>query len=122
MEVQEVKVREYLDQFTTSSNISFIVTKAVKDEGSPFFHEEYHTSPMYYVSNLRELQWAMDMNVLNDHQPPIDWLCGAKWGTWYNKGWLTSMLIISDEDIELLYGKKQSESMLKYIEKEMKKH
>lgn len=117
-----MKVREYLElaQVSKFTSVTFIKARARKDAHTPGYHSEYQTTPIYTVE-----QWAdsrlMDYIVLNDKQAPIEWLSGGRgWTNWFNGGHLLSLLVISEEDLKLLYPGEQGDSLEKYIEKELK--
>ena len=112
-------VREYLANFNEYMNVTFIKARARKDANTPYYHAEYQTTPINSIK-----QWGnssiMDYYVLNDKQCPIDWLSGTPWRTQFNNGTLLSLLVISKEDIEMLYSKNQAASMIEYIEKQIR--
>lgn len=109
-------VRDYLKQFNITGDVTFIKARARKDAQTPFYHPEYQTTPINHVSQWQESR-IMNYIVLNDKQSPIDWLSGVSWSNDFKKGRLTSLLVISQEDLELLYpGKEQRERMIKYID------
>ena len=107
-----MNVREFLKDVT--GDVTFIKARARKDDHTPFYHAEYQTTP---IRNVRD--WTgdiLDYIVLNDAQPPIDWLSGAPWQNAFNRGHLTSVLVIHPEDLELLYPTKdQRDHMIKFI-------
>ncbi len=106
-------VREFLKDVMT--NVTFIKARARKDAHTPFYHAEYQTTPMRYPYEWMDTPLA-DYIILNDAQPPIDWLSGAPWQNCFNRGCLESLLIISPEDFELLYpSAEQRDHMVKFI-------
>lgn len=111
-----MKVKQYLEEKRNTSNmITFIITKVEKDEHTPFYHSTYTTTPIRYVD-----EWVdgdvMDYIILNDKQNPIDWLSGANWNTFFQRGDLTCMLVISQEDMYKLFSKEQADHMEAYID------
>lgn len=114
-------VKEYFNRYLKDNNsVTFIVAKAKKDDATPFYHPVYSTTPILCVWEWMETD-IVDYIVLNNNQAPIDWLSGAMWIHQFNCGHLTSMLIISKEELHKLYSKEQADSMEKYIENEIVK-
>lgn len=117
-------VREYFKRYGNGENVhgirevTFIIAKAEKDEHSPYNHPVYTTTPIRVVGEWMESK-IMDYIVLNDCQPPIDWMSGAMWKHQFKRGWLTSMLIISREELCKLYSEEQAASMEAFINKEI---
>lgn len=109
-------VREFLKGI--KGDVTFIKARARKDAHTPFYHAEYQTTPIRRVK-----EWdgkIMDYIILNDAQTPIDWLSGAPWKNAFDRGCLTSLLVISPEDLELLYSdKKQRDHMIKFIDEKI---
>ena len=113
-------VRDYINQFNITGNITFIKAEAREDAHTPYYHPEYRTLPIYHVSELDQTA-IKDYIVLNNAQHPIDWLTGANWGTDFERGTLASLLVISNEDLELLYrDATQREDLIRGIEKRIK--
>ena len=112
-----MKVREYLVNYSKHTDITFIKARARKDANTPFYHAEYQTTPIYTINELmRSNASILDYYILNDKQPPIDWLSGSPWGTQFKMNTLLSMLVISEEDLSHLYSEEQSKSIIKYID------
>lgn len=110
-------VKEYFNRYLKDNDsVTFIVAKAEKDKATPFYHQVYSTTPIYCVWEWLKNDKMVDYIVLNDKQAPIDWLSGAMWNNQFNCGHLTSMLIISKEELHKLYSKEQADSIEKYIE------
>ena len=96
-------VYEYLAGYTPSNpQITFIKARARKDANTPYYHAEYQTTPMYYLSEAMRLERLKDYIILNDRILAMDWLCGADWNYLIKKGHAKCLLIISPEDLELL--------------------
>lgn len=108
-------VKDYIKRFNIDGNITFIKARARKDAHTPFYHPEYQTTPVKYASEWKETA-IMDYIVLNDKQSPIDWLSGVSWNNAFKKGQLASLLVISEEDLALLYPGEQRERMVSYID------
>lgn len=117
-----MRVKEYLElaQVSKFTSVTFIKARARKNAHAPGYHSEYQTTPIFTVE-----QWAdsklMDYIVLNDKQPPIEWLSGKGWANWFKSGHLLSLLVISEDDLKQLYPGDQADSLEKYIGDELKK-
>lgn len=112
-------VREYLKNFNEYMNVTFIKARARKDANTPYYHAEYQTTPIRTIKEWGNAN-IMDYYILNNKQCPIDWLCGAPWRIHFNNGSLLSLLVISKEDMELLYSKDQAARMIEFVEKEIR--
>ena len=116
-------VRDYLELKGYKGNITFIKARARKDAHTPYYHYEYQTTPIINVDELYDRDSKLlDYIVLNDKQSPIDWLTNTGWTNWYNRGQLKSMLVVTKEDLQLVYrNPQQLESMIKRIDNELTK-
>jgi hypothetical protein len=116
-----MRVKEYLElaQIKPYADVTFIKARARKDANTPYYHQEYQTTPIRTVSEWSESK-LMDYIVLNDKQPPIEWASGAHWINKFNRGDLVSLLVISEDDIRLLYSESQALSTELYIDKKIK--
>lgn len=116
-----MRVKEYLElaQVKPYADVTFIKARARKDANTPFYHQEYQTTPIRRASEWRESK-LMDYIVLNDKQPPIEWASGAHWIPKFNRGDLLSILVISEDDLRLLYSESQAQSTEQYIDKKLK--
>lgn len=108
-------VKEYLGNFNENQQVTFIKAVARIDENAPFYHEEYQTTPIRCIYEFQKSP-VMNYYVLNHKQPPIEWLSGAGWQNRFVRGDFLSLLVISKEDIELLYNPKQAAEIIEYIE------
>lgn len=116
-----MKVREYLSKLGKNDDVTFIVARAVKDEHTPYYHEEYRTTPINPAWQWKDSS-LNECFILNDEQPPIDWLSGAKWIVPFKQGRLKSILVISEEDFALLYkSKEQRKRLIEFIDEEIAK-
>lgn len=114
-------VKEYFKKYLKDNDsVTFIIAKAEKDETTPFYHTVYNTTPILCVWEWLEVD-EVDYIVLNDKQPPIDWLSGASWNNTFKRGDLTCMLIISRDELHTLYSEEQADSMEKFIDNEISK-
>jgi hypothetical protein len=111
-------VKKYFERLGKYQSVTFIKARARKDANTPFYHDEYQTTPCRTVNEWLSSD-LMDYIILNDKQMPIDWLCGAPWGNQVKAGCLKCLLVISREDAELLYSKEQFAEMEEYIDEQI---
>lgn len=113
-----MRVKEYFKKYNVSDDVTFIIARAEKDTGAPFYHAVYTITPILSAANWKGE--ILDYIVLNDHQPPLEWLSGAKWSVPFNKGYLRCMLVIKEADLKTIYKGKQAEDIEKYCETQFK--
>lgn len=113
-------VKEYLELKGSKNNFTFIIQKAVKDDNSPFYHEEYKTTPIqnYYEWKHAEKFLHKYIVVKADHAP-ID--PTGVWLNWYQQGDLNCCMITTEQDLITRYGDKQGQEMINYYDKEARK-
>lgn len=114
-----MKVRDYLNKLSGNPDVTFIITRAVKDDNTPFFHAEYRETPIWKAKDWLECinENLLDAIILNDNHPAFHWLCGVDWNIHIKGGSLKCMLIIYPEDMDKLFpGKAQQASMIRYID------
>lgn len=104
--------QEWLKTLNKNENATFIIAKAVKDDYSPMYHNEYRTTPIRPVYEW--LQSEDGYVVLNTEHPPID--ITGNWEKWYRSGRLKCAVITTEDDLYKMYGDKQGEEMLKYYD------
>ena len=110
-------VKEFIETYKPRE-LTFIKAVARKDTYSPAYHSEYQTTSILYPSEVSSL---LEYIVLNDAQPPIDWLSGSPWIKRFEAGEMDSLLVISPEDFKLLYtGEDQRNNMIDYIDKQIR--
>lgn len=113
-------VREFLKDIT--GEVTFIKARARKDGNTPFYHAEYQTTPIFLVEELKGSK-LLDYVILNDSQPPIDWLSGAKWKLRHDRGLLASLLVISPEDLAILYPSNERRNhTVEFIDRKIRKN
>ena len=111
-------VKEYFDMYLQKNDhVTFIITRAEKDTTTPFYHNVYTTTPIFCVWEWLKNDKMMDCIILNDKQPPIDWLSGAIWNNMFNRNDLDCMLVISRDELYTLYSKEQADSLERFIDK-----
>lgn len=111
-------VREYLKGCNKYADVTFIKARARKDANTPGYHAEYQTTPIRTLAEWEKSN-LMDYYILNDKQCPIDWLSGASWKVAFDNGRLISLLVISKEDLEMLFSKEQASRMTECISKKI---
>lgn len=112
-----MNIREYLEK-TGATQATFIIKKAVKDEASPFYHDEYKTTPVRYKHEWMQSEGFVDNHIVikADH-PPID-VTGA-WHNWYKGGTLRCAMVTTEADLLTHYGEEQGRKMIAYYEREV---
>lgn len=115
-----MKIREYLEKMSTRNNATFIIQKAVKDEHSPFYNDEYKTTPVRHRDEWLQGEGFIDNYIVikADH-PPID-VTGA-WNNWYKGGLLRCAMVTTETDLLTHYGENQGRSMIAYYDREVRK-
>ena len=113
-----MKVSEYVAKMDKKvGEITFIKARARKDGHTPFYHPEYQTCPLYWKDEVIKKNILSDYIILNDRQESITWLSGADWNIHIRMGTARCLLVISPDDLLLLYPSiKQDDHMIKYIE------
>lgn len=120
-----MKVKQYLEMCKASDEVTFIKARARKDAATPFYHAEYQGTSMMCAE-----EWLgrnvpsklLESVILNDRQPPIQWLSGAPWDKQFEQGRLKCLLVISEEDFALLYpSEEQRTGTERYCESKMQR-
>lgn len=110
-------IREYLqkNEFDNSADVTFIVQRAVKDDGSPY-HSEYRTTSVRTVLEWLEGEEFVDAYiVINADHPPID--VSGTWNNWYKKGLLRCAVVTTEEELLKLYGENQGRDMVDFYKR-----
>jgi hypothetical protein len=111
-------LRDYLQKIEKkhgpSRDVTFIIAHAVKDEHTPFFHNEFRETPIRSAWQwLKSSDEFLDAYiVINADHPPID--IPGNWVNKYKKGWLSCAVLTTQNDLELLYPGKQALDMAAY--------
>ena len=114
-----MKVKEWLESKGENEQATFIITKAVKDDGSSFYHYEYRTTPIFCVWEWLQTNTAEKYIVINADHSPIDITNG--WVNWYKIGHLHCAIITTEEDLYTEMSKEQAERMITYYDEEVRK-
>ena len=113
-----MRVKEYLElaQVSKFTSVTFIKARARENANAPGYHAEYQTTPIWTVEEWSKCK-IMDYIVLNDKQAPIVWLSGGKnWDNWFKSGRLLSLLVISEDDLKLLYPGDNADALEEYLD------
>lgn len=119
-----MKVKEYLQAIgkIDGEQVTFVIAKAVKNEYSQFYHEEYRTTPIRSAYEwLREDSNTKDYIVLNGEQPPIAHITTKFWLNRFNTGHLSCLLITTEEDIRMIYSEPQATDVIAMYDEEIRK-
>lgn len=113
-------VGEYLKRMKKYDEVTFIIARAVKDDHTPYYHEEYHTGSWCSVERVLNNCMA-DYIILNDRQPAITWLSGVDWNNDLRRGTLKrNFLVISEADFaKLIPSREQRASLIAYIDRKL---
>ena len=113
-------VKEYLKiKQIRNRDCTFIVQKAVKDEHTPFYHNEYVGTPIHNIS-----EWERSENFINNYivikfeHPPID--STGTWHNWFKWGHINCAMVTTEKDLITHYGEKQGRDMIKYYDKKVR--
>ena len=102
-------------------DVTFSKARARKDEHTPGYHAEYQTTPIKSIAEWEKSN-LMDYYILNDKQCPIDWLSGAPWKVAFDNGRLISLLVISKDDLKMIYSSdEQIIRIIKYIDSKIRR-
>lgn len=112
-----MKLREWLEKQGENDRVTIIIAKAVKDEHTPFYHNEYSTTPIWSVWEWLRGTSADKYFVTNANHPPIDVI--GFWQAEYKRGDLKCCMVTTEADIKTLYpNEEQAQQMIKmYDEK-----
>lgn len=111
--------KEYLKQLTNHHDVTFIIMKAVKDEHSPFYHDEYYQTPIRSQNEwLNHGDSILELQVINKDHCPID-VTGV-WCNWYKKGYLNCCMVADTNYLRTRYNEKQAKDMEDYYNREVK--
>lgn len=111
-----MKLNEFL-QKDKRNDYTFTIAKAVKDDETPFYHNEFYQTPIRFIdewidSNLK------DYIVINPDSCPID--ISGTWQNWYKHGRLNCAIITTEKDLYAEYSEQQAQDMIEYYDKKIK--
>lgn len=110
--------REYLKQLEETEDVTFVIVKVVKDENTPFYHEEYYQTPIRLVKTWLEATNNEEYIVVKKDTCPID-ITGI-WDGWYKRGRLKCCMIMKKSDLFVRYSESQAKDMIAYYERIIK--
>ena len=102
--------KEWLENKNKNDEATFIIARAVKDDGSAMYHTEYKMTPVRTV-----WEWLTSKDeyiVINSDHAPID--VTGNWGRWYESGRLKCAIITTKDELYKMYGSEQAEKMLQH--------
>lgn len=116
-------IREYavLAGFGEYDDVTFIRCRAIKSKSAPGYDKAYFDCPMDKWIYWSGTTFVADCIVLNPNQPPIDWVSGFPFIGMFNSHQLRSLLVVSRDDLRLLYSGKQADDLEKYIDDKLRR-
>ena len=114
-----MKLKEWLQSKGKNEQATFVIAKAVKDENSAFYHNEFKTTPIYCVWEWLEGKMGEKYIVINADYPPID--IAGHWLRSYNAGHLLCAIITTEKDLYNELSEEQAKRMLAYYDAEVRK-
>ena len=115
-----MKVKEFLQNekvINKGHGITFTIAKAVKDERTPFYHNEFHQTPIRYVCDWKDGE-LMDYIILNPSACPID--ISGTWQNWFMRGSLANAIITTEKDLYTMYNEKQAKETIEWYDKQVR--
>ena len=113
-----MKLREFLENKSKTERYTFIIQKAVKDENTPFHHNEYRTTPIRTIWEWLDGKTVDNHIVIKADHPPIDVTGG--WLNWYNIKDLSCCMITTEQDLITQYGENQGKDMITFYDRKMR--
>lgn len=104
-------VREYLKELKENQEVTFVIVKAVKDEETPFYHNQFYQTPIRLASEWME-GFDDTYIVVKKDTCPID--INGIWDTWYEKSRIKCAMIMKKSELRKQYSGKQAETMIEY--------
>ena len=108
-------LKEFLQQ-VKNGEYTFTIARAVKDEETPFYHNEFRQTPIRYIDEWKRMK--KDYIVINPDSCPID-ITGV-WQNHYKRGFLNCAIITTEEDLCIVYSKEQAKEMIEYYDEKVK--
>ena len=113
-----MKLKEWLQSKGKYDNATFIIERIVKDDNTPFYHEEYRTTPIRTVEEWLGSTTAEKYIVIKADQAPLD--ISGNWTNWYKGGHLHCAVITTEEDVYTHYSETQAKEMLEWYDKKVR--
>lgn len=116
-------VRQYLellniDVLNSYISMNFVITKVEGDEHTT--SKWYRSTPVRNVSEWLESGSLDKYIVLNTEQPVTYWLSGVNWNGAIMNHRQMSLLVITEEELMKMYGKRQADGTIDFIDKKIK--
>lgn len=105
-----MKVKEYLQNVKGYQDVTFIKVIVSEHGATSYKTTTIQQASEWQNSPLREFY------ILNDNQPPLEWLSGSVLSNRFKSGALLCMLIVSEDDLYMLYSEKQAKEIIEYID------
>lgn len=119
-------LREFLEhkaktaKYGKRTDFTFTIMKAVKDDNTPFYHDEFYQTPIRIISDWLNGTSIDNYIVITPDSMPID-ITGC-WCNWYKKGHLLCCIVTTIEALELKYKGKQLQDVIDYYNIKAIKH
>ena len=110
-------LKEFLQQ-VKDGGYTFTIARAIKDEHTPFYHNEFKQTPVRGLYEWKKWDGAKDYIVINPDSCPID-ITGI-WQNWYKGGSLNCAIITTEKDLYTEYSEKQAKDMIEYYDEKVK--
>lgn len=114
-----MKVKEWLESKGKNEQATFIIERAVKDDATPFYHDEYRTTPIRSVYEWLDSTTAEKYIVINADHAPID-VSNGGWTNWYKGGHLHCAVITTEEELYKHYSETQAKEMIEWYDKKVR--
>ena len=93
--------------------LAFMVGEVIEDSGITK-RVVYHSTPVHNVSDWKRSE-VMDYVILNTEVHDLNWLSGANWNPAIENHHQMMILVMSREELEKYYSKKQAKETEEYI-------
>ena len=97
--------------------LAFMVGEVIEDSGITK-RVVYHSTPVHNVSDWKRSE-VMDYVILNTEVHDLNWLSGANWNPAIENHYQMMILVMSREELEKYYSKKQVMETEEYITKKI---
>ncbi len=102
-------------------DFTFTIMKSVKDDNTPFYHDEYYQTPIRMIHEWLDGSSIDKYIVIKPDSMPID--LTDVWCNWYKRKMLDCCIVTTIEDLKLHYGdNKQLKMMLEHYDNKVCKY
>jgi hypothetical protein len=115
-----MKLKEWLERKDKSQNATFLIARAVKDEHTPYYHDEFRTTPIRSVWEWLDSEMTDKYIIVCKDHAPID-TTGGGWMNWYKSGRLDCAIITTEKDVFTRYSESQGKEMLEMYDERARK-